>query len=150
MPDPGSKDLAILLFLHTGLLFVALISVSILTASMIADVTDATEAETGERHEGLFAAVIAFVIKATSGLGTLLAGIVLDVVGFPRNVAANAPAEAISLVQGDPAQGQALGAAVGVLILVLFVASVACLMCYPLRRADHEAMRQKLAGVGDR
>ncbi len=150
MPDPGSKDLAILLFLHTGLLFVALISVSILTASMIADVTDATEAETGERHEGLFAAVIAFVIKATSGLGTLLAGIVLDVVGFPRNVAANAPAEAISLVQVDPAQGQALGAAVGLLILVLFVASVACLMCYPLRRADHEAMRQKLAGVGDR
>ncbi|MBV59918.1 MAG: hypothetical protein CMH65_01300 [Nevskiales bacterium] len=137
MPPKGSSDLTIALFLHTGLLFVALISVSMLCASMIADITDQNELQTGQRHEGLLAAVMTFVIKATSGLGTLLAGVVLDLIAFPGAVVAPSPGGESPTVAVDASTADALGAVVALLMLGLFALSVWCLSRYPLRRDQH-------------
>lgn len=144
MPPRGSNDLAIALFLHTGLLFVALISISMLCASMIADITDQNELQTGQRHEGLLAAVMTFVIKATSGLGTLLAGVVLDLIAFPGGLSAPSPGGEHVGVTVDAAAAESLGAMVALLMLGLFALSVWFLWRYPLRRAEHAAIVRQM------
>ncbi len=59
---------------------------AILTTSVysaIGDVVDEHELETGNRQEGIFYAVRTFFSKLTNALGHLLAGIAIDVIGFP-------------------------------------------------------------------
>lgn len=133
----GSQDQLALLFFHTLILFTALISVSILTASMIGDVTDESELATGQRQEGLFAAVIAFTLKATAGFGMLLAGLALDWIAFPRQQSA-------SEVSADKVA--ALGTAVGPGIMLLFALSVVFLSRYRISRERHQEVLAALAG----
>lgn len=140
-PENGTRDLFAALFLHTLILFAALIAISIVTASMIADLADWSEHHLGARHEGIYAAVMAFVIKATSGLGMLGAGIVLDIVGLSDGgVLLSAPTDAVAA----PTEGVVarLGLAVAVGISALFALAVWWLAKYPLTRASHRALQQ--------
>jgi GPH family glycoside/pentoside/hexuronide:cation symporter len=57
--------------------------------SMAADAADEHEHLYGARREGLFFAGLSFAAKAAAGGGTLIAGICLDLVGFPSDVAAH-------------------------------------------------------------
>jgi Na+/melibiose symporter-like transporter len=54
---------------------------------MIADISDAHELATGVRQEGMFFGGMAFAGKAASGLGHSLAGIFIDLINFPVDVA---------------------------------------------------------------
>lgn len=57
----------------------------IMFVSMVADTLDVQELNTGRRQEGVFNSAIAFSAKATTGVGMLIAGALLDaVVLFPR------------------------------------------------------------------
>jgi Na+/melibiose symporter-like transporter len=59
---------------------------SLVTAtSMMADLTDEHEYDTGRRQEGIFFGALAFSGKASSGLGHLIAGVALDLIAFPTN-----------------------------------------------------------------
>ncbi|HEY2482717.1 MAG TPA: MFS transporter, partial [Caulobacteraceae bacterium] len=60
--------------------------------SMMADAADEHEHLFGARREGLYFAGINFSAKTSSGLGVLIAGVVLDVIGFPHGLAATAHA----------------------------------------------------------
>lgn len=51
--------------------------------SMMADVCDEHEYNTGRRQEGGFFAAVAFSAKATSGFGTVIAGFVLWLISWP-------------------------------------------------------------------
>ncbi len=51
--------------------------------SMVADIVDEHEYETGRRREGTFFAAVAFSAKATYGLGSVVAGIALGLVYGP-------------------------------------------------------------------
>ncbi len=51
--------------------------------SMMADVCDEHEYNTGRRQEGGFFAAVAFSAKATSGFGTVIAGFVLWIIEWP-------------------------------------------------------------------
>ncbi len=138
-PENGTRDLFAALFMHTMILFAALIAIGIVTASMIADLADWSERALGARHEGIFAAVMAFVIKATSGLGALGAGIILDVIGFDPQAAMDgvlSPAAPSELAM------QKLGLAVALGISALFALAVWFLSRYPLTRARFEALRE--------
>lgn len=53
--------------------------------SMMADLTDEHEYDTGRRQEGIFFGALAFSGKASSGLGHGIAGVALDLIGFPAN-----------------------------------------------------------------
>ncbi len=53
--------------------------------SMMADLVDEHELDTGRRQEGIFFGAIAFSGKASSGLGHLVAGVAIDLIGFPEN-----------------------------------------------------------------
>lgn len=54
--------------------------------SMIADICDYDELETGLRREGMYASMQAWVDKAMGSLATVLAGLVLVLVGFDQSV----------------------------------------------------------------
>ncbi len=54
--------------------------------SMMADAVDEHEHLFGVRREGLFFSGLAFAVKAASGLGGFLAGVSLDMIGFPAEL----------------------------------------------------------------
>ncbi|HEY5646580.1 MAG TPA: MFS transporter [Pseudomonadales bacterium] len=85
LPANGSSSLLALLVID-GILKGYLGTVAlVMFISMVADTLDVQELTTGRRQEGVFNAAIAFSAKATSGLGLLAAGALLDlVVAFPR------------------------------------------------------------------
>lgn len=79
---------------HTGALLPILIGFYVLTLifgvillisamSALADIADEQELMTNRRQEGIFYAARSFFAKAASGFGHLLAGIAIDVIGFP-------------------------------------------------------------------
>ncbi len=63
------------------------IATGILFASMVTDLVEVQEVETGLRAEGTLMAVSTFVCKTTTGLGVFAAGVFLSSVGFPRQAA---------------------------------------------------------------
>lgn len=87
MPKDGSNMLLLIFFSSVTVGLALAISSGILITSMITDVVEDSELKTGRRSEGLFSASLSFVNKATSGLGILLAGILIDLVHFPQHAA---------------------------------------------------------------
>lgn len=67
--------------------------------SMMADVCDEHEYQTGRRQEGAFFAAVAFSAKATSGFGAVIAGWALEFIEWPSGAdirtAADVPAETL-------------------------------------------------------
>lgn len=55
------------------------------SASMLTDVVEASQTQTGRRSEGLFMAGYFFVQKCCTGLGILFAGIIVSMAGFPQD-----------------------------------------------------------------
>jgi GPH family glycoside/pentoside/hexuronide:cation symporter len=86
-PDNGDPLLLPLVLSMIGIGNAAFISSLILTASMVADVTDHAAKATGRQTEGLFYAGFFFVQKSVTGLGIFLSGMILGAVGFPEKAA---------------------------------------------------------------
>ncbi len=67
--------------------------------SMMADVCDEHEYQTGRRQEGAFFAAVAFSAKATSGFGAVIAGWALEIIDWPTGAdirtAADVPPETL-------------------------------------------------------
>jgi GPH family glycoside/pentoside/hexuronide:cation symporter len=72
---------------------VGIASVYTVLPSLMADVTDLDELETGVRREGMFGAVMAFLNKALSSLQPVLAAVVLLASGFDASLGADQPPE---------------------------------------------------------
>jgi Na+/melibiose symporter-like transporter len=91
LPANGTPQLLAIVF-ATSVVGVSFGIVAQVTfSSMIADVVEVAELDTGRRSEGLFFASAAFVQKAVSGFGILTAALVIDAVGLktgadPRTV----------------------------------------------------------------
>jgi Na+/melibiose symporter-like transporter len=82
-PANGSPALVPALF---GFVFafycgIAVFTISVLSA--LADVADEHELDTGRRQEGVFYAARTLFAKLTSALGHVLAGLAVDLIGFP-------------------------------------------------------------------
>ena len=135
-PDNGTQDLMVALFFHVLILTIALICISILTASMIADLTDQGEHSSGRRLEGAFSSIIVFSIKASTGIGALIAGLSLDLIDFPRQL------EQAAIPQAATSK---LGWVYVPAIIMLYFLSVFFLNRYQLKREDHSQILQDLA-----
>jgi GPH family glycoside/pentoside/hexuronide:cation symporter len=83
-PEPGNPVLVPLLLAIFTVNATCSVSSTILGASMMADVVEHSEDETGRRSEGVFFAGAFFVQKCTSGLGIFVAGSILAIAGFPE------------------------------------------------------------------
>lgn len=82
MPENGHVSIYLMLLLNTGIGVFCIVSMQVIGASLAADILDEHEVASGKRQEGVVFAAGAFVQKATTGAGALLAGIVIDIAGL--------------------------------------------------------------------
>lgn len=82
LPPNGHPFIFLWVLGGTGIGVFAIVTLHTVSASLTADLLDEQELATGLRQEGVFFAASTFVLKATTGLGNLLAGIVIDIVGL--------------------------------------------------------------------
>lgn len=107
----------------------------VMAGSMMADTADEHELRTGARQEGIFFGALAFAAKSTSGLGSLLAGVGLDLIAFPAQAAPeDVPASKVV----------ALGVFYGPGIAVLAIVAVSFLRRYGIDRERHAEIVQAL------
>jgi GPH family glycoside/pentoside/hexuronide:cation symporter len=84
---PGAPSNPSILFMFALITFAnsAAVSMMMLTSSMMADVVEASQQETGRRSEGLFFAGYFFMQKCAVGIGTFAAGMILTFAEFPQD-----------------------------------------------------------------
>jgi Na+/melibiose symporter-like transporter len=134
-PDPSSPWYKGLIYL--GTVFGSLLAGAPLVAggSMLADVADEHDLETGTRQEGIFFGALSFSGKAAAGLGNGLAGLLLWLIAFPEK------ADPATL---DPGILLWLGLSYGPGCAVLIAVSIAVLTRYDLSRERHATIQAAL------
>jgi glycoside/pentoside/hexuronide:cation symporter, GPH family len=131
LPENGS-DLLIPILLAIAV-FQGLCTVhsNVAYVAMLADTVDEQELATGQRQEGIFFAASGFSVKATSGLGAILAGIGLNVIAWPTGPqirsAADIPPETITH----------LGILCGPFVAAFGLLCLLCYRRYSLTRERH-------------
>lgn len=85
------SEAAVVLFVNGLLVGTAILIGGVGFQSMLADTADEHEWLFGVRREGLFFSGLTLAYKAASGLGGLIAGVALDAIHFPTNLAAATP-----------------------------------------------------------
>jgi len=104
--------------------------------SMIADLTERTELETGRRNEGVISSAITFTTKCADGLGTLIGGILLSLIAFPTETA-------IGEVSPDIIFD--LGLIYGPVVFLIWMGVIVALSRYRISRSRHEEHVQRLS-----
>jgi GPH family glycoside/pentoside/hexuronide:cation symporter len=107
--------------------------------SMMADAADEHEELFGARREGLYFAGISLSAKASSGVGALIAGLLLDLIGFPHGIGSAHAALAV-----PPEAVRNLGLLYGPGASVITGISVVTLLGYRRGRAEHAATLEAL------
>jgi Na+/melibiose symporter-like transporter len=103
--------------------------------SMMAEVVEARELETGRREEGVLASLQTFVEKASSGLGALIGGVALDWIQFPTQAdVGNVPMDAVFR----------LGLVYGPGLMLIYFAALLPLTFYRIDRKTHMENLAKL------
>jgi len=140
---PTHASVMLILTLAVVLLGFGVSAAAIGYQSMMADAADEHELLYGGRREGLYFAGVNFSAKATSGLGVLGAGLILDLIGFPHGLA---PGQIAHLHLSTVNE---LGLIYGPGAAVVSLGSVLIVMRYRLDRKSHAAVLKALGrGVG--
>ena len=127
-PTNGDPLLLWLLMGQYAFTTMCVIAGAILAVSMVADVTDLIQLETGRRSEGLLFSAATLVNKAVSGMGVFISGLVLAFVGFPAHAQ---PGHVDSAVLTSLAVTYVLATGIACIIAII------CLAYYPISRAQH-------------
>lgn len=137
-PDNGSESLVFSLvslkFIQGVFAAQSLVSFN----SMLADIADEHELATGKRQEGIFFAAASFATKTTAGIGSLLAGIALDLIRWPRGI------EIQSAADIAPESLMWLGLLYGPVVAGFAVFNVIFNLKCKMTREDHEETMRKL------
>ena len=104
--------------------------------SMFADISDELELMTGKRQEGIIYSARAFALKAANALGTVIGGLALDAIAFPKQALPGSV---------DPDVIWNLGLVQGPLTSLVSFAGLLLYMGYRLSRSKHEEIVQALA-----
>jgi len=94
-----SPDVPWLLLVPAPLMAFGLGGLFTLMPSMIADVVDADELETGERREGMYGSIFWWVVKLGMAAAIAGGGILLNWTGFDVALGANQGAQSITLMR---------------------------------------------------
>lgn len=124
------------LFLDGAIRGVLGITAAILITAMLADVVEYSEQRTGRRDEGLFFAFTSLVQKAVSGIGVMVAGLLLTIVQFPQNAK---PSEV------EPEIVTNLALIYMPAMVVLYGAALAAMTAYNITRESHQETVRILA-----
>ncbi len=107
-----------------------------LTQSMATDIVEASQAETGERSEGIFFSGYFFVQKCATGLGIFVTGTMVSLSGFPAQAVPGAV---------DSAVLDSLALYFLIVLASFALASIACIARFPISRADHDENLRRVA-----
>ena len=136
IPENGDSWLLVILIISATLQSGAAIVSVVAGTSMFADIMDQQELDTGFRQEGIFSSAQSFSVKATSGLGLFLGGLLLDfVVEFPAGIT---PEEASPDLLFD------LGFVAGIVIPACYVVPFYVISRYRLTREVFEDIQVQL------
>ncbi len=135
-PEGGSDQLFYIMLVAGFFETILFLVFDICWRSMIVDLAEQTELETGRRNEGVIASSITFAGKCADALGTFLAGILLTLIAFPTETAVgDMPPEIITK----------LGLIYGPVVFLIWMGVIVILSRYQLTRSVHEETLNKLA-----
>jgi len=135
LPENGTAFVFWFVFV-TGVIDVGLIiCFQILVSSMMADVVEQSEVNTGRRSEGIFFSAVTFIRKSVQGFGLMLASFVLYLAGLESGA---------DVEQVSDSTVFSLGAWYVPVSLALWLAMMACISFYRLDREKHEENLRRL------
>jgi Na+/melibiose symporter-like transporter len=135
LPGNDSPALIALALLYNFIAVAALVLNGTVWASMIADIADEHEVETGERKDGVFFAAQAFGLKVPTGLGQAAGGLLLGWVGIAKGMVPGAVPEDVIFK---------LGLCAGPLVALALLAPLVVMLGFDLSRARHAELRKIL------
>ena len=135
-PPNGAPSLLPILFAFQVVSSALTIGSSIIMLSMLADVVEHSELETGRRSEGLFFAGGSFLQKVVTGSGVFASGLVLWAIHFPEHAVPGHVAPEIL---------RNLALVYLPLIAVLYCVAVGVISLFPISRSQHEENLKRLA-----
>ena len=99
-PEKGSLQLVF--FISSFLLFLITFNITgiMVRDSMVGDIADEVELQSGKRQEGFLFATVGFMQKLNAGLGSFFAGQVLNIINFDRTNHTAEQAYSLAFVQG--------------------------------------------------
>ncbi|MBW4052313.1 MAG: hypothetical protein HIU85_12775 [Proteobacteria bacterium] len=133
-----------LLVTNAAVSAIGLVVSAISFQSMMADAADHHEYLFGVRREGMFLSGVTFSVKSASGLGSLIAGVALDAIHFPADIASRGlePHLALATVRG-------LGWIAGPLPAIITALCVLPLLIYSLDQEKYRMIKQALSERGN-
>ena len=136
MPENGDPMVFPIVWLAFITEITLVITLSILTSSMMADLVEDSEIRTARRSEGVLFAAATFARKAVQGFGVLAASAVLALVQFPKGVApGQVPDETVFR----------LGLYYAPILFFVWMLAIASLKLYRIDRGQHEENLRTLA-----
>ena len=130
MPENGDPILFPIILGVTIIDVGLIITYQTITTSMIADLVEQSEVNTGRRSEGVFFASMTFIKKFVQGFGVVMASTILTIAQFPKGVSMeNVPAEAIFQ----------LGALYVPTVVTVWMIMIWCISFYQVDRDMHNA-----------
>jgi len=135
LPENGTDAILVLVCLNAMIAVIGGVGLQMIFFSMLADTLDRNELHSGQRQEAVFSSALTFALKATSGFGGLVAGLVLQAVSFPSG--AEIPnVEAQTIAQ--------LGQAVAIVIVIFWFFAFLAFRMYSLSRTEHAAILEQI------
>jgi glycoside/pentoside/hexuronide:cation symporter, GPH family len=136
LPPQNSTAEFIIYLIFNGLGTAFGISGLIIGGSMMSDVVEASQEETGRREEGLFFAGLLFAQKCATGVGILIVGQVLAAIGFPAQA-----------VAGQVDEGILTQLTIFHVCILFAMSSMAAFFAlrFPFGEAEHQARVARLA-----
>ncbi len=135
-PDNGDPRLLYCFIVLACAVVCALTTAGIMFGSMVADLVDEQEHRFGRRQEGVYSSAIGFSAKATTSLGLVVGGLLLDAfISFPRGTTPGEVADATLF---------RLALTDGILVPMFFLVPILMLRRYSLTRARLEEIQVAL------
>jgi len=135
-PENGSEALFWIMLVAGFFETILFLVFDICWRSMIADLTERTELETGRRNEGVISSTITFTTKCADALGTLIAGILLSLIAFPTETAVgDVPPDVVAK----------LGLIYGPVVFLIWMGVILSISRYRISRSRHQEMLEQLA-----
>jgi GPH family glycoside/pentoside/hexuronide:cation symporter len=135
-PENGSEILFWIMLVAGFFETISFLAFDICWRSMIADLTERMELETGRRNEGVICSTITFATKCADALGTLIAGILLSLIAFPTETAVgDVPPDIITK----------LGLIYGPVVFLIWMGVILSLSRYRISRSRHQELLELLA-----
>lgn len=129
MPPNGSELLYQIVLWVTIVDLALIIATQMLMASMVADIVEDSELQTGRRSEGMFFAGISFIRKLSQAAGVMTAAVILSSAAIQQGMVPSQVSEA-SL--------RSLGWGYAIALITAWMLMILCVCFYKIGRADHE------------